>query len=628
MPKITITFADGKKRQFKKGVTAADVAAAAREKNVLAAGINDALADLSTKITKNSKIEFVKFDSHRGREVFWHSAAHVLANAVVNLFPKAKLTIGPNWEGGFYYDIDSKPFTPSDLKKLEGEMQKIVDKDEKFEKRVVTKKEALKLFKGNPYKKELIKEVDGKLSIYKQGRFFDLCKGPHVPSTGCIKAFKLTKIAGAYWRGNVKNKQLQRIYGTAFPSKKELEEHLRLIEEARRRDHRKLGKELDLFSIHEEAPGFPFFHNKGMIIRKELISFWREQHRKAGYQEIQTPIILSKALWQKSGHWENYRENMYTLKIDEQDYAIKPMNCPGGMLVYKERTHSYRELPLRIAELGLVHRHELSGVLAGLFRVRCFTQDDAHIFMTPEQITQEVIGVIELVDYFYSKVFKFPYHVELSTRPAKSIGTDEQWEQAENSLKKALEAKGMSYKLNPGDGAFYGPKIDFHIKDCLGRMWQCATIQLDMALPERFNLTYEGKDGRKHRPVMIHRVIYGSLERFIAILLEHYAGKLPLWLSPVQVKLLTVADRFRGHAERVYRKYCEAEVRAELDDRAESIGYKVREAQLQKVPYILVVGEKESKTNTVAVRASNKVVGAVNVDEFLKKLLKEISEKA
>ncbi len=629
MPKINVTLADGSKRQFEKGISAAEIAAAVAEKGALAADINDCLVDLSTKISKDSKAAFVRFDSEQGKEVFWHSAAHILAEAVTTVFPKARLTIGPNWEGGFYYDIDHSPFSPEDLKRIEKEMQKIVDRNEKFEKKVVTKKEALKIFKGNAYKQELIKELDGDISVYSQGKFFDLCRGPHVPSTGYIKAFRLTKTSGAYWRADSKNAQLQRIYGVAFPEKKQLDDYIKLIEEAEKRDHRKLGKELDLFSIHEEGPGFPFFHHKGMVIRNELISFWRQQHAKAGYQEISTPIMLNRKLWQQSGHWDNYRENMYTLKIDEQDFAIKPMNCPGGILVYKERIHSYRELPLRLAELGLVHRNEISGVLSGLFRVRAFTQDDAHIFMTPEQITSEVIGVIDLVDYFYSKVFKFQYAVELSTRPSKSIGTDQQWERAELGLKRALETMKVKYKLNPGDGAFYGPKIDFHIKDSLGRMWQCATIQLDMAFPDKFDLTYEGSDGKKHRPVMIHRTVYGSLERFIAILLEHYSGKLPVWLSPVHVKILPVSDKFNSYANELRKKYAGAGVRAEADERTESIGYKVREAQLQKIPYILVVGEKEEKDNTVSVRTrDNKVVGAINSDDFLKKVVREVEERA
>ncbi len=628
MPKITITFENGLKKPFDKGTTAKEVAEKTSAKGALAADTDGSLVDLSTKIEKDAKIRFVEFSSHLGKQIFWHSASHILANAVVNLFPKAKITIGPSWEGGFYYDVDHKPFTPADLKKIEKEMQKIVDADSRFERKKATKRQAKNLFKDNQYKKELIDDIDGEIIIYRQGKFFDLCIGPHVPSTGCIKAFKLTKIAGAYWRGDTKNKQLQRIYGIAFPTKKEMDDYLKLQADAEKRDHRKIGKALDLFSFSEDGPGFPFFHPKGMEIKNVLINFWRAAHKEAGYQEIQTPIILGNELWKKSGHWDNYKENMYFLKIDERDYAIKPMNCPGAMLVYKQKIHSYRELPLRIGELGLVHRHELSGVLAGLFRVRAFTQDDAHIFMTPEQIRDEVANVIELVDYFYSKIFRFPYHVELSTRPAKSIGTDKQWKQAEQGLKAALEMKKVKYKINPGDGAFYGPKIDFYIKDCLGRTWQCATIQLDMALPERFDLTYEGKDGKKHRPVMVHRVIYGSIERFMAILLEHYAGRLPLWLSPEQVRILTVADRFRGYGEKIRKNYEEKGIKAKLDDRAESIGYKVREAQLNKANYILVVGEKEKKSNTVAVRTpEGKVVGAVKTDEFLKKLLEEIKNK-
>ena len=628
MPKITVTIGDGSKKQFEKGTSAQEVAEKTNAKNALVADIDGALFDLSTKIEKDANIKFIDFSSQLGKSVFWHSAAHVLANAVVRLFPKAKITIGPGWEGGFYYDIDYKPFNPEDLQKIEKEMQRIVDENSKFERISTTKAEAKKLFRANQYKKELIDEAEGNITVYRNSKFIDLCRGPHVPNTGCIKAFRLIKTAGAYWKGDQKNKQLQRIYGTAFPTKKELDDYLKLQAEAEKRDHRKSGKDLDLFSFHEEGPGFPFFHPKGMDIKNALIDFWREAHKKANYREIQTPMILSRELWKKSGHWDNYRENMYFLKIDDKEYAVKPMNCPGAMIVYKQKIHSYRELPLRIAELGLVHRHELSGVLAGLFRVRSFTQDDAHIFMMPEHIKEEVASIIELIDYFYSEIFRFPYHVELSTRPTKSIGTDNQWRQAETGLMSALEKKKIKYAINPGDGAFYGPKIDFHIKDCLGRTWQCATIQLDMAMPERFDLTYEGKDGKKHRPVMIHRVIYGSIERFIAILLEHYAGRLPLWLSPEQVRILTIADRFRDYGEKIMKRYEGAGIRATLDDRAESIGYKVREAQLNKVNYILVVGEKEKNDGTVAVRTPDgKVMGAVKTDEFLKKLIEEIKSK-
>lgn len=627
---VRLTFTDGSKKEFEKGISLSEVIEKLKLKNaneILIAKLNESLVNLSTKIEKDAKIGFLTFDSKEGKEVYWHSAAHVMANAIVNLFPEALLTIGPVVETGFYYDIDHAPFKPEDLRKIEKEMKQIVNKNLKFRKEEITKKEALELFKKNPYKAELINELKGSITIYFQNGFVDLCRGPHVPRTGYVKAFKLTKLAGAYWRGDARNKQLQRIYGVAFPDEKQLNSYINMLEEAEKRDHRKIGKELDLFSIHEEGPGFIFWNPKGMVIRNLLIDFWREMHRKHGYQEISTPVILNCKLWQQSGHLENYEELMYFTKIEEQEYAIKPMNCPGGILVYKERLHSYRELPLRIAELGIVHRHELSGVLAGLFRVRCFTQDDAHIYMTPEQVKDEIIGVIGLTDEIYTK-FGFTYHVELSTKPTKSIGTEKQWSLTESALKEALESKKIKYKINQGEGAFYGPKIDFHLKDCIGRAWQCGTIQLDMALPERFNLTYEGKDGKKHRPVMIHRVVYGSLERFIGILIEHYAGKFPLWLSPVQVRILTVAGRFEPYARSIYEKYFNSGIRAELDARAESISYKVREAQLNKINYILVVGEKESNKNTVTVRTrDNKIIGEFDADKFLLRLLEEISER-
>ncbi|MBU0461560.1 MAG: threonine--tRNA ligase, partial [Nanoarchaeota archaeon] len=465
------------------------------------------------------------------------------------------------------------------------------------------------------------------ISVYRQGNFADLCRGPHLPNTGRIKAFKIMKLAGAYWRGDAKNKQLQRVYGISFFDKKELKQYVEQREEAEKRDHRKLGKQLNLFSVHDEGPGFPFFHPKGMVIWNELMKFWREQHRIAGYVEVKTPIMLNRALWEKSGHWMNYRENMYTTKIDEQDFAIKPMNCPGGMLLYKTNMHSYRELPIRMAEVGLVHRHELSGVLAGLFRVRCFHQDDAHIFMRPDQIKEEILGVLKLSDKFY-KTFSLDYHLELSTRPAKSIGTDEQWELATNGLKSALDATGIKYKINEGDGAFYGPKIDLHIKDAIGRTWQCGTIQLDMSLPERFELTYEGEDGQKHRPIMIHRVIYGSMERFLGVLIEHYAGKFPLWLSPVQARILPIADRHHDYAEQVYKRLFDVGIRAELDVRAESTPKKVRDAQVEYVNYILVVGDKEMQNNMVNVRTRDNVVhGEKKIDAFMKELLDEIKQR-
>ena len=617
-------------KELKKG----DVLAEKAGDKAIAAKIDGKLVDLSTKLTKDSKVEFLIFEDEEGLMVFRHSAAHLMAQAITELYPQAKLTIGPVVDEGFYYDIDiDKPFQPEDLKKIERRMHEIMKSNIPIKMEDISLADAKKLFKGNEYKQELISEhADGTLTVYKQGKFYDLCRGPHVTSTGVLKAFKLTKIAGAYWRADSKNKQLQRIYGIAFPEKEMLNKHLTLLIEAEKRDHRKIGKKLDLFSLDEEAgPGFPFFHPKGVVIWDELVNFWKKEHRKAGYVEIKTPQILKKELWVQSGHWDHYKDNMYFTKIDNIDYAIKPMNCPGGMLVYQKKVHSYKDLPLRVGELGLVHRHELSGVLAGLFRVRCFTQDDAHIFMTPEQIKDEIKGVIRLTDKFY-RLFGFNYHVELSTMPEKSVGdmvSEEIKEKAENALKEALEEEKIDFKLNEGDGAFYGPKIDFHLKDCLGRTWQCGTIQLDFSMPEKFDLYYIDKQSQKQRPVVIHRVVYGALERFIGLLIEHYAGKFPLWFSPVQVRILTVADRFEDYARKVFQEYFDAGIRVEMDSRSESIGKKVREAQLDKVNYILVIGEKEKEAGTVAVRTrDNKVVGAVEKGKFLGQLLKEIEEKS
>ena len=617
-------------KELKKG----DVLAEKAGDKAIAAKIDGKLVDLSTKLTKDSKVEFLIFEDEEGLMVFRHSAAHLMAQAITELYPQAKLTIGPVVDEGFYYDIDiDKPFQPEDLKKIERRMHEIMKSNIPIKREDISLTDAKKLFKGNKYKQELIREhADGKLTVYKQEKFYDLCRGPHVTSTGVLKAFKLTKIAGAYWRADSKNKQLQRIYGIAFPEKEMLKKHLTLLIEAEKRDHRKIGKKLDLFSLDEEAgPGFPFFHPKGVVIWDELVNFWKKEHRKAGYVEIKTPQILKKELWVQSGHWDHYKDNMYFTKIDNIEYAIKPMNCPGGMLVYQKSVHSYKDLPLRVGELGLVHRHELSGVLAGLFRVRCFTQDDAHIFMTPEQIKDEIKGVIRLTDKFY-RLFGFDYHVELSTMPEKSVGdmvTEEIKGKAENALKEALEEEKIDFKLNEGDGAFYGPKIDFHLKDCIGRTWQCGTIQLDFSMPEKFDLYYINKKSEKQRPVVIHRVVYGALERFIGLLIEHYAGKFPLWFSPVQVRILTVADRFEDYARKVFQEYFDAGIRVEMDSRSESIGKKVREAQLDKVNYILVIGEKEKEAGTVAVRTrDNKVVGAVEKGKFLGQLLKEIEEKS
>jgi threonyl-tRNA synthetase len=632
---IKVTLPDGSAREYPAGVSLLEIAKGisprlARE--ALAAKVDGRLADLGAPLDRDARVEFLTFDDEEGRQVYRHSTAHVMAQAVQRLFPGTGLAIGPAIADGFYYDFDPKEsFTPGDLAKIEKEMEAIIKADLPFERFELSRPEALDFFRdaGQKYKVELIEDLppDVPLSCYRQGEFTDLCMGPHVPSTGRLKSVKLMNLAGAYWRGSEKNKMLQRIYGTSFPKKSLLDEHIFLIEEARRRDHRKLGAELDLFSIREEGPGFPFFHPKGMVLRNELENFWREEHKKRGYQEIRTPIILSRHLWEQSGHWDHYRENMYFTTIDEADFAVKPMNCPGGMLIYKSRPHSYRELPIRLAELGLVHRHELSGVLHGLMRVRCFTQDDAHIFMLPSQVKDEISGVIDLVSDFY-KVFGFTYHVELSTRPEKAMGSPETWELATRELREALEDKGFDYKVNEGDGAFYGPKIDFHLKDSLGRTWQCGTIQLDFQMPEKFDLNYIGEDGQKHRPAMIHRVVFGSLERFIGILTEHYAGAFPVWLAPVQVRVLPITDRHAGYAQKVVDRLDEKGIRVELDARNEKVSYKIREAQAQKIPYMLVVGDKEAEQEAVAVRhRSRGDLGPLPLKEFEEQILKEIREK-
>ncbi len=631
MPKIKVTFPDGKKKQYEKSITALEIAKSIGPrlaKDALAAKVDDKLVDLSTRINEDSKLKIITFDDEEGIEIFRHSTAHILAHAVTDLFPKAKPTIGPVVDDGFYYDFDiDHNFTPEDIEKIEKRMQEIVKKDYKVERLELSEKEAKQIFKNNPYKIELIEEFNEPSSAYKQGKFIDLCKGPHVPNTGKLKAFKITKTAGAYWKGDVKNKQLQRIYGISYPDKQLLKEYFNLLEEAEKRDHRKLGKQLDLFSLHEEGPGFIFFHPKGTTLINILEDFSRKVHVKNGYQEIKTPLILNRKLWERSGHWDHYKENMYFTKVDNQDFAIKPMNCPGSILIFNEKLHSYRDLPLRLMEFGLDHRHELSGVLSGLFRVRAFTQDDAHIYITPEQLEDEIIRVIELIDYFY-KVFGFSYHVELSTRPEKFMGKIEEWNKAEDALQKALEKKKIKYKLNPGDGAFYGPKIDFHIKDCLGRTWQCATNQVDFQMPQKFAVKYIGEDGKKHTPIIIHRVVYGSIERFLGILIEHFEGKFPLWLAPIQVRILTVADRFEKYANKIKEELEKHDLRIEVDVRTESVGYKVREAQAQKIPLILTVGEKEEKNKTLAVRTlDNKVYFGVKIKDFLKKVLENVKEK-
>ena len=564
--------------------------------------------------------------------MYWHTTSHIMAQAVKRLFPDAKVTIGPSIENGFYYDFDvEKPFSEEDLNAIEEEMKNIIKEDLEIERFELPREEAIKFMKerNESYKVELIEELpEGEaISFYKQGEFTDLCRGPHLPSTGAVKAIKLLSSSGAYWRGNENNKMLQRIYGISFPKASELDEYLNMIEEAKKRDHKKIGKELDLFMIAPEGPGFPFFLPKGMVLRNILEDYWRQIHQKAGYVEIKTPIILNEELWHRSGHWDHYKENMYTTQIDDVDYGIKPMNCPGGMIVYKNNLHSYKELPIRAGELGLVHRHEKSGQLNGLFRVRCFTQDDAHIFCLPSQIEDEIKGVLRLVDEVYSK-FGFEYTIELSTRPEDSMGSDELWEMAENSLKKVLEDLGRKYELNEGDGAFYGPKIDFHIKDCLGRDWQCGTIQLDFQMPERFDLSYIGEDGEKHRPVMLHRVIFGSIERFIGIITEHFAGAFPMWLAPVQIKVLPISDSQKEYAESITKKLSEKGYRVELDNRQEKIGYKIREAQLSKVPYMLILGEKEVEANAVGVRARKEGdIGQMNFDDFVNKIQEEIDSK-
>lgn len=636
MGNVLITLKDGAVRKVEKGTSLLDIASSISRnlaKNVLAAKIDGKTVDLQYKLDKDAQIEFVTFEDDEGKAALRHSASHVLAQAVKRLYGDVKLAIGPAIANGFYYDFDTEhTFTPEDLDHIQAEMEKIVKENLPIERKELNRKDALELFadKGEIYKQELIQDLpeDVTISIYTQGEFVDLCAGPHVPSTGKIKAIKLQSLAGAYWRGDEKRKMLQRIYGTAFEKKAELDAYLHMLEEAAKRDHRKLGRELDLFSIQDEGPGFPFFHPKGMVIRNELENFWRKIHVQYGYQEIKTPIILNERLWHQSGHWDHYRENMYFTKIDNENYAVKPMNCPGGILVYRSAYHSYRDLPLRTCELGLVHRHELSGALHGLMRVRSFTQDDAHIFMLPSQIKEEIQGVIDLFNTVY-KVFGLSYHAELSTRPENSMGSDEVWETATNALREAMEDLGMKYKVNEGDGAFYGPKIDFHLQDSIGRTWQCGTIQLDMLMPENFDLTYVGEDGQKHRPVMIHRVVYGSLERFIGILIEHYAGAFPIWLAPVQVKILPITDRHIEYAENLAKAMRLKEIRVEVDDRNEKIGYKIRQSQMEKIPYMLVIGDKELETKSVAVRQRGEGdIGASKVDDFIAKVLAEIGAKA
>ena len=635
MADVKIILPDGSAKEYAAGTTLGEAVkqlSNSLAKKVLAANVNGELTDLREELVDGSEVAFLTFEEDGGKHTLRHTASHILAQAVKRLWPEAKLAIGPAIDKGFYYDIDMEhTLTPEDLGKIEKEMSRIVKENLPITKSVMSRQEAIEFFKSKneDYKVELIEDLpeDAVISCYAQGDFIDLCAGPHVASTGKVKAFKLQSIAGAYWRGDEKNKMLQRIYGTAFEKKEELDAYLHMLEEAAKRDHRKLGKELGLFVIKEEGPGFPFFLPKGMALRNELENFWREVHHEFDYEEIRTPIILNKQLWETSGHWFHYRENMYTTIIDEEEYAIKPMNCPGGILVYQNEMHSYRDFPLRYAELGLVHRHELSGALHGLFRVRAFTQDDAHVFMLPDQMQSELMKVIELFDRIYSQ-FGLKYHVELSTKPDNAMGDDAIWEAATEALRNAIEAKGIPYVINPGDGAFYGPKLDYHIEDSLGRTWQCGTIQLDMNLPERFQIEYVGEDGQKHRPIMIHRACFGSMERFIGILTEHYAGAFPTWMAPVQVKILPISEKHVEYAKELAKQMHRDYVRVEVDDRSEKIGYKIRQAQMEKVPYMLVVGDKEVEEGTVNVRKhGGDELGSVPFEEFFNSIKIEIKER-
>ena len=632
---MKIYLKNGDELSLADGADCAQAAAAISEglaRNAVAAKVNGVLVDLSHALCEGDKLEIVTLKDKEGLEVYRHTCAHVLAQAVKTIFPTCKLAIGPVIDNGFYYDFDfNTPITQDDFAKIEAEMTKIIKANTPITRFELPREEAVKLMSDykEKYKVELIGDLpeDSVISFYKQGSFTDLCRGPHLPSTGKIKAFKLVSIAGAYWRGNEKNKMLTRIYGVAFAKKDEMAAYFEMLEEAKKRDHIKLGKELKLFALLNEGKGFPFFLPNGMVLKNILVDYWRDLHRKEGYVEIQTPIILTRSLWENSGHWEHYKDNMYTTKIDGEDCAVKPMNCPGGMLVYKLWPHSYKDLPIRMGEMGLVHRHEKSGQLHGLFRVRCFTQDDAHIFMLPEQITDEIKGVVRLTDRIY-KQFGFKYKIELSTRPEDSMGTEEEWNTATEALRAALDELGLEYEINEGDGAFYGPKIDFHLQDSIGRTWQCGTIQLDFQMPQRFELEYTGEDGAKHRPIMIHRAIYGSIERFIGILIEHYAGKFPVWLAPVQVKVLSITDRTKDYAESVLAMLKEAGIRAEIDTRNEKIGYKIREAKVEKVPYVIVVGDKEAEEGTVNVNKRGvEEKFSMTAAEFKELVLKDNAEK-
>lgn len=633
---INVKLKDGSIREVKEESNVLELASLISKKlaKVAVAGeVNGTLVDLSYKLKDEDEVNILTYDDEIGIEVMRHTTSHVMAQAVKRIYKDAKVTIGPSIENGFYYDFDiENSLNNEDLAKIEEEMNNIIKEDLSIERMELSREEAIKLMedRDEPYKIQIIKELpEGvTISLYKQGEFVDLCRGPHLYSTKSIKAFKLTSVAGAYWKGNEKNKMLQRVYGVAFSNKEILKTYLNNIEEAKKRDHRKLGKELKLFTFAEEGPGFPFFLPKGVVLKNNLINFWRELHNKAGYVEVETPIMLNKKLWETSGHWYHYKENMYTSMIDDEEFALKPMNCPGGMLVYKSESHSYRDFPMRVGELGRVHRHELSGALHGLMRVRAFTQDDAHIFMLPEQIKSEIKGVVSLIDEVYSK-FGFKYGVELSTRPEDSMGSDEDWNMAEESLKDALNEMNLPYKINEGDGAFYGPKIDFHLEDSLGRTWQCGTIQLDFQLPQRFELDYIGSDGEKHRPIVIHRVIFGSIERFIGILIEHFAGKFPTWFAPVQVKVLPISDKFIDYSNEVKNRLLSNGIRVEMDLRGEKIGYKIREARNERVPYIIVIGEKEEKDKIISLRSRvNGDEGNVSLDSFINKINEEIRNKS
>jgi threonyl-tRNA synthetase len=628
---VHITFPDGNIKAFENNPTGIDIAQSISDKfarNCLALEKGGVVLDLNTRVEQDAKIRLITSKDPEALEILRHSASHVMAQAILHLYKDAHLTIGPAVENGFYYDIDMEPLSEEAFPKIEAEMQKAIKAKLPFQRVEVSKAEALEFYKDEPYKLEMIQELeDGSISFYKHGDFTDLCRGPHLPHTGFIKGIKLTKVSGAYWRADQTKAQLQRVYGTAFFTKKELDEYFQFMKEAQKRNHRKIGTALDLFSFHDEAPGMPFFHAKGMVIWNALLDYWRQEHEAAGYVETKTPIVLNRLLWERSGHWENYRENIYMTEIDDTENAIKPMNCPGGMLIYGTKLHSYKDLPLRQAELGLVHRHELSGVLSGLFRVRAFHQDDAHIFMRPDQIGDEILGVLELTERIYS-TFGLGFHLELSTRPEKSIGTDQQWELATDGLESALKVYGMAYQINEGDGAFYGPKIDVHIKDALGRTWQCGTIQLDMAMPDRFNLSYVDMDNQKKRPLMIHRTVCGSIERFLGILIEHFAGKFPLWMAPIQVALLAINDELVAHADQIKSMFARAGLRTEVDGRTESLNKKIRDAQINKIPLILTIGGKEKESGTVSVRTlDGKVKYGILQQDFLDRVLGHIAQR-